>query len=596
MVIILATTAAALLLAGVGILSADSVLFRASLQRDLAALAGIIADNSSATILFDDPKAAAETLGALRARPHMRAACIFRPNGTVFASYPRTADSSNCPRPEAQDQIQSTPDGLVVSQHIEIKGGRAGTLTMLYDLGELYERMRIYGSTVLGVLVAASLLALMLSSRLRDIIADPIAQLVSATTAVTEAPDYSIRAKSASRDELGVLVDAFNRMLSGIQSRDRELRQALVDREAALHDADAARKQLQLITDTMAASVTRCNRDRRYIWVSRRYAEWLTRTPEEIAGRSMVEVLGPEGYETLRPYVDRVLAGERTAYQAPVKYSDLGVRWVDAVYVPTFDRSGAVDGWVAHVADITGMKQVQADLRKSNERLARSNEDLERFAFVASHDLQEPLRMITTYAQLLIRAYPAELDSEAGVFVANIVEGTRRMRSLLSDLLAYSEIGAGNDEPPQTVDLNEVIETVKQNLKAAIDETGAVIVSDGLPVLAAHESQIVPLFQNLVGNAIKYRSVEPPRICITVQGVDGGWQFAVADNGMGIAPEYHEKIFGVFKRLHGKKIPGTGIGLAICQRVVERYGGRIWVQSQAGQGATFFFTLPGRVR
>ena len=205
-----------------------------------------------------------------------------------------------------------------------------------------------------------------------------------------------------------------------------------------------------LITDTMAASVTRYNRDRQYIWVSRRYAEWLRRPPEEIAGRSMAEVLGPEGYATVRPYVDRVLAGERTAYQAQVKYSDLGMRWVDAVYVPTFDRDGAVDGWVAHVADITDLKQVQADLRKSNERLARSNEDLERFAFVASHDLQEPLRMITTYAQLLIRAYPAELDSEAGVFVANIVEGTRRMRSLLSDLLAYSEIGAGLDEPPQT--------------------------------------------------------------------------------------------------------------------------------------------------
>lgn len=201
--------------------------------------------------------------------------------------------------------------------------------------------------------------------------------------------------------------------------------------------------------------------------------------------------------------------------------------------------------------------------------------------------------MITTYAQLLIRAYPAELDSEAGVFVANIVEGTRRMRSLLSDLLTYSEIGAGLDEPPQMLDLNRVIETVNQNLKAAIDESGAIVESESLPSIAAHENQIVPLFQNLIGNAIKYRSSEPPRIRIFVREVEGRREFAVADNGMGIAPEYHEKIFGVFKRLHGKKIPGTGIGLAICQRVVERYGGRIWVQSEAGQGATFYFTLPG---
>ena len=182
------------------------------------------------------------------------------------------------------------------------------------------------------------------------------------------------------------------------------------------------------------------------------------------------------------------------------------------------------------------------------------------------------------------------------MFVANIVEGTRRMRSLLSDLLTYSEIGAGLDEPPQMLDLNHVIETVNQNLKAAIDETGAIIESERLPLLAAHENQIVPLFQNLIGNAIKYRSGEPPRIRIFVREVEGRREFAVADNGMGIAPEYHEKIFGVFKRLHGKKIPGTGIGLAICQRVVERYGGRIWVQSEAGQGATFYFTLPGRTQ
>ena len=442
----------------------------------------------------------------------MLAACIYRPDGTVFASYPQTADSPRCPSPDAQDRIRSTPGGLLVSQHIELKGQTIGRLAMLYDLGELYDRMRIFGSTVAAVLVAAILLALMLSSRLRDVIADPISQLVSATTAVTEAPDYSVRAKGVSRDELGVLVDAFNKMLSGIQSRDRELRQALVEREAALHDAHAAREQLELITDTMAASVTRYNRDRQYTWVSRRYAEWLMRPPEEIAGRNMAEVLGPEGYATVRPYVDQVLSGERTAYQAQVRYSDLGMRWVDAVYVPTFDRDGAVDGWVAHVADITDLKQVQADLRKSNERLARSNEDLERFAFVASHDLQEPLRMITTYAQLLIRAYPAELDSEAGVFVANIVEGTRRMRSLLSDLLTYSEIGAGLDEPPQMLDLNHVIETVNQNLKAAIDESGAIIESEILPSLAAHENQIVPLFQNLIGNAIKYRSGAPPRI------------------------------------------------------------------------------------
>ena len=166
------------------------------------------------------------------------------------------------------------------------------------------------------------------------------------------------------------------------------------------------------------------------------------------------------------------------------------------------------------------------------------------------------------------------------------------MRQLLADLLAYTEINTGCDEPPDTVDLNQVLDTVRFNLQAAIDESGAAITARPLPVLRGHTAQFIPLFQNLIGNAIKYRSDQPPCVQISVQERGGEFVFALADNGIGIAPEYHEKIFVAFKRLHGKQIPGTGIGLAICQRVVERHGGRIWVESQPGRGATFFFTIP----
>jgi light-regulated signal transduction histidine kinase (bacteriophytochrome) len=201
--------------------------------------------------------------------------------------------------------------------------------------------------------------------------------------------------------------------------------------------------------------------------------------------------------------------------------------------------------------------------------------------------------MITTYAQLLVREYPSESHAEAGGFVDNIVEGTKRMRALLADLLTYSEIrGRIEEESAETVDLNEVLETVKLNLKAAIDESGAVITSDPLPLVKVHAGHFVPLFQNLIGNSIKYQREQPPRIHVSFREIEGHLQFAFADNGIGIEPQYHDKIFVAFKRLHGKKIPGTGIGLAICQRVVERYGGRIWVESKPGEGATFLFTLP----
>jgi nitrogen-specific signal transduction histidine kinase/ActR/RegA family two-component response regulator len=233
------------------------------------------------------------------------------------------------------------------------------------------------------------------------------------------------------------------------------------------------------------------------------------------------------------------------------------------------------------------------ELRQMNAILSRSNQDLERFAFAASHDLQEPLRAITVYAELLEKKYSREHDEDFAMFVGNIVQGATRMGALLGDLLAYAEIGATSDDSGEVVDLNLVIEKVRQNLQMSIEENGASVVSTELPVLsAAHEFHFLQLFQNLVGNAIKYRSELKPLIQVSVRDVAGKLEFAVADNGLGVAPEYHQKIFQAFQRLHDNKSPGTGIGLAICQRVVERYGGRIWVDSEIGHGATFRFTLP----
>ncbi|MDP9055163.1 MAG: ATP-binding protein, partial [Acidobacteriota bacterium] len=238
------------------------------------------------------------------------------------------------------------------------------------------------------------------------------------------------------------------------------------------------------------------------------------------------------------------------------------------------------------------LAELNSDLRRTNENLARSNEDLERFAFIASHDLQEPLRMITVYSQLLVKMYPAAADERAASFVNNIAEGTQRMRVLLADLLAYTELSADLEEPLELVDLNGTLGKVRDNLKLAITGSGAELTADPLPAARVHEAHLIALFQNLIGNAIKYRGAEPPRIHVAVSQADDSLQFSVSDNGMGIEPAFHDKIFVAFKRLHGKTIPGTGIGLAICQRVVERYGGRIWVESQPGRGSTFIFTLP----
>src|SRR5581483_3320438 len=233
---------------------------------------------------------------------------------------------------------------------------------------------------------------------------------------------------------------------------------------------------------------------------------------------------------------------------------------------------------------------VENDLARHAQELARSNADLQQFAFVTSHDLQEPLRSIASYAQLLARRYEAALDDDAREYLGFIVDGASRMQQLINDLLAFSRILHGQERPFVDVDMELVFAWTIMNLNQAIQESGAVVSHDPLPSIRGNQQEIIQLMQNLLGNAIKYRSKEPPRIYVSAEDRENEVQFSVRDNGIGIAPEYHDQIFGVFKRLHGKSVPGTGIGLAIAKRIVEKHGGRIWVESQEGKGSTFCFT------
>lgn len=232
------------------------------------------------------------------------------------------------------------------------------------------------------------------------------------------------------------------------------------------------------------------------------------------------------------------------------------------------------------------------ELLHSNEALRQSNDDLNQFAYAASHDLQEPLRMVSLYSQMLHRRYGGKLDQDADEFIGYIVGGAKRMELLLKDLLTYSQAGSSSEGPAHPVNCADAMRRVVLNLQASLEQNGALVTWDSLPTVCAHEVRVIQLLQNLIGNAVKYRGAEPPRIHVGAERRDAEWVFAVADNGIGIAPEYAQEIFGIFRRLHGQDYPGTGIGLAICQRIVETYGGRIWVESSLGQGSRFLFTIP----
>ena len=247
----------------------------------------------------------------------------------------------------------------------------------------------------------------------------------------------------------------------------------------------------------------------------------------------------------------------------------------------------------AAIRDITTRKKAEAQLLQKMEELNRSNEELGQFAYIASHDLQEPLRMVASYTQLLSRRYKGKLDSDADDFIAFAVDGASRMQRLIKDLLAYSRAGTKGTDLLRTSS-EGALQQALVNLRGAIEESGALVTHDRLPSVQADEMQLIQLFQNLVGNAIKYQRPGVPRVHVSAaKGGEKRWIFLVQDNGLGIDSQYFEKIFGVFQRLHKREeFAGTGIGLAICKKIVERHGGSISVQSQLGQGSTFRFDLP----
>jgi PAS domain S-box-containing protein len=256
---------------------------------------------------------------------------------------------------------------------------------------------------------------------------------------------------------------------------------------------------------------------------------------------------------------------------------------------------------VEYCVDVSDRKRAEAqvvqgarNLRIADEALVRLNGDLKHFSYAVSHDMQEPLRMVMSFTQLLARDYRGKLDPEADRYIGFAVEGARRMENLLSNLREYWSVDEQKVEELVAVDCHQVLGRAIEHLETAIQESGASITHDPLPTVLAESHPLTLLFQNLIGNAIKYRRPDTPaRIHVSSEPNERGWTLSVSDNGIGIEPEYHEVIFAPFKRLHSGEHPGTGLGLAMCQRIVERFQGRIWVQSKPEEGATFRFTLPG---
>ena len=399
------------------------------------------------------------------------------------------------------------------------------------------------------------------------------------------------------RDNLEDLVKKRTEEITEVNKRmNREIEEHR-QTEEALQKSEA---KYRLLTEHMNDIVGMMDLNLRLIFVSPSIEKIAGFTPEECMQLDPTQMMTPESLarvieviseELEREQIEGVDPRRTTKLELEYYHKDGSTMWLETVASFIRDNTGKIVGIHGLSRDINERKRIEEERIKLLAELERSNKDLEQFANIAAHDLQEPLRMVSSFTQLLARRYGDKLDSNARDYIEFAVKGSNRMQKMIQDLLNYSRM-VTQRRAPVLADMDSVIEEVMANLQLAISDSGASVTHDALPTVMADYSQLIQVFQNLVGNAIKFRREEPICIHISANQTEDEWIFSVKDNGIGIEPQHFERIFVLFERLHaGEKYQGNGIGLALCKRIIQQLGGRIWVESRSGKGSTFYFTL-----
>lgn len=354
---------------------------------------------------------------------------------------------------------------------------------------------------------------------------------------------------------------------------------------------------LRKIIDAADSLIFVKDREGRFVLANQATASFFSTTVDGMIGRTENDFRFFDTAEQIRQLLDKnadVICSQKEVHSdVEIIGADKQTHWFTTARVPMLNQEGECDSVLVLATDIAERKKMEESLKEYAGRLQRSNEDLQRFAYIASHDLQEPLRSIVSYSQLLDRRYRGKLDADADEFLGYLVEGGLRMRMLIQDVLAFSCINANELQFTET-DTGAVLAEVEQGLDQMIRASEAIITHDPLPVVMADHMQMVQLFTNLISNAVKFhRPGVMPMVHIRARKNGQFWEFSVADNGIGIELEYFERIFVIFQRLHSRQeYEGTGIGLAIARKILERHGGELWISSTVGRGTTFYFTLP----
>jgi PAS domain S-box-containing protein len=386
-----------------------------------------------------------------------------------------------------------------------------------------------------------------------------------------------------------VFVEMNRRLVTDGQGKPRGA--VVVSRDVT--DRRKAEDRFRLLADHAPVGIY-IAQDRQFVYINPQFSRFTGYTEDELIGMDPSSLVVPEDRARVRENAVQALkAGRPFDYEYRIHDKSGDTRWImeSVVSIDYHGKRASLGNYL----DITERKRAEEAQKHTLAELERSNEELAQFAYVASHDLQEPLRMVASFTQLLSRRYKGKLDDDADEFIRFAVDGVTRMQNLINDLLAYSRVGTRGGAMELT-DADHVLDRVCADLSTAIEESGAVISHEELPSIYVDPTQFGQLLQNLVANAIKYRAPgRTPEVTVSAIHEAGAWRFTVSDNGIGIGPEYFDRIFVIFQRLHGKEdYEGTGIGLAICKKIVERHGGHIWVESEPRTGSAFHFTIPDR--
>jgi PAS domain S-box-containing protein len=610
--IVLITSAVVLFVTCATFFAYEFFTYRDAAKEELSTLGKIIAANSTAALAFKSPNDAEEILQTLKANTHIVAAVLYDVNGNLFASYSPHLTDKSLPAHPGKDGYHYVDAYLQGFEPVAEQGNRVGTLYLQSDMKAIYRRFKLYTLVTLMLILIVICVAYFLSKRLQKTISEPILTLAKIARKVSIKKDYSIRARKFYDDELGELTDAFNQMLTQIERQNLEITSFTHSLEHKVHERTnelaVANGELKLknefvetIIDSSIDVIAVFDTNLNYV-IFNKYAQKIYGVDSEaVTGKNILDIFPKLKDSQTYLELKRSLLGE-TIYN-PRYRSLISGKILEIFYIPLLDKDGTIYSVLLIGHDITEKVQATEKLTTLNSELEKSNLSLEQFAYVASHDLQEPLRKIQTYSSML----ESQIDDTVAVknLTTKIISSVLRMRDLIKSILNYSQ--ASNTHARFTeINLNEVIENIKIDFELIIKEKHAQITASRFPLIRGDLLQLTQLFMNLVSNSLKFSRSQPEIFIysslaeetdlVDVPALNNQLKYLIIifkDNGIGFEQQFAEKVFTIFQRLNNTKdYPGTGIGLALCKRIVENHQGHISVTSEPGHGTTFKIYLP----